>query len=112
MELRYAKNLNWGKDFLIKADELIGLIISLNLPEIDVDQYHANSGVTPKDYATRKAQEFRSMAGNNPLEISVSSNNSANVLANKSPSTEECMSRAHSDGVLDRKHEEDSAKKS
>ena len=66
----------------MKADELISLILSLNLPEVDVDQYNSHGGVAVKDYAQRKAEEFRSLMRNSGLEMSISSNNSMKASEN------------------------------
>jgi hypothetical protein len=44
MELRYGKSSNLSKDFTMKADELISLILGLNIPEIDLDQYNESMG--------------------------------------------------------------------
>lgn len=41
-----------------KADEFINYIVSVALPEIDVDSYSTKSNLSVADFATKKAEEF------------------------------------------------------
>jgi hypothetical protein len=44
-----------NKDFTMKADELMSVILGMNLPEIDVDLYSPSKGITVDEYARVKA---------------------------------------------------------
>jgi hypothetical protein len=55
IELRYSKAKNDNKDFTMKADELMSVILGMTLPEIDVDLYSPAKGITVEEYARVKA---------------------------------------------------------
>lgn len=55
IELRYSKTKNENKDFTMKADELMSVILGMNLPEIDIDLYSPSKGITVEEYAKIKA---------------------------------------------------------
>jgi len=77
-ECHYEEN----QQFLNKADELINLLLNIRIPEVDMDQYHIDLGLSAQEFAKRKAQEFTS------LRTSLAgSHSSSQQLTFKSPST-------------------------
>jgi len=58
----------------MKADELMNVLLSSSLPEIDVDSFQSKKEASINEFADKKAQEFRQSASGNMLEISSSSN--------------------------------------
>jgi len=73
--MRYSIEINneENSSFVEEADELIDFIVGITLPEVDADQYSTKQNISVKEYAERKAAEFRSVASNNGKELSHSS---------------------------------------
>lgn len=46
MEIRYSEKKEFRKEYIIKADELISVILGSNIPEIDVDKYVPSLEIT------------------------------------------------------------------
>ena len=57
MDKRYAAS---GDQFIEKCDELINFILNISIPEVDIDQYKIAMGISAEEYATKRANEFRS----------------------------------------------------
>lgn len=72
--------------YLDKADELINFILSIPIPEIDMNAYNIALNVSAEQFALKKVNEFRrSFFTTSPT----SSNSLSNPDQNKSPSTED-----------------------
>ncbi len=56
----YSCDESNSQEYLDKADELINFLLNVKLPEIDIDQYKINMGISASEYAIKKTNEFRS----------------------------------------------------
>lgn len=46
--------------FIEKCDELINFLLNISIPEVDIDQYKIAMGISAQEFASKKANEFRS----------------------------------------------------
>lgn len=75
--------------FIDKADELINFFLNITIPEVDIDQYKISMGVSAEEYATKKANDFKSSFFSSPSQSGSQTHSADAGNGHKQPSSEE-----------------------